>query len=190
MRVISGFVKGKKLLSSKDKTIRPTTDKVKMAIFNVLEHGKINFSLNNTNILDLFSGSGSLGIESLSRGAAHCLFIDRSKESHAICLKNLENCNLLEKAQNIIFDISQKKKFLSKKKFDLIIADPPYNKDYIKNIFGFITKNNLIVKNGLVVIEEDKKAIIEVEENFELLDKRIYGSSQVLFFQYRLDPLK
>jgi 16S rRNA (guanine966-N2)-methyltransferase len=190
MRVISGVAKGKKLASSNDKKIRPTSDKVKMAIYNIIEHGNISFSLNNKNILDLFSGSGSLGIEALSRGSAHCLFLDISKISQQICLKNLENCNLLDKSKNLVFDISNSKNFVSEKKFDLIFADPPYNKNYISTVFAFILRNELLNKNGLLVVEEDKKTKIIEEESFELICKKIYGNSQVLFFQLKSGSLK
>ena len=190
MRVISGIAKGKKLVSSNDKKIRPTSDKVKMAIYNIIEHGNISFSLYNKNVLDLFSGSGSLGIEALSRGSAHCLFVDISKISQQICRTNLENCNLLNKSNNLVFNISNSKKFESEKKFDLIFADPPYNKNYISTVFAFILKNELLNKNGLLVVEEDKKSKIIEDEYFELICKKIYGNSQVLFFQFKLRSLK
>ena len=91
MRVISGSAKGKKLATVKGTGIRPTADKVKMALFNVLQHGVINFNFEGCNTLDMFSGSGSLGIESLSRGSEFCFFLDISRESHLICKKNLQN---------------------------------------------------------------------------------------------------
>ena len=126
MRVISGSAKGKKLISSKSREIRPTSDKVKMAIFNILRHGVINFDFNGCYTLDLFSGSGSLGIESLSRGSEFCFFLDISHGSHQVCKKNLQSCGFTHLSANIIWDIRKKKPFFVENKFDLILADPPY----------------------------------------------------------------
>ena len=103
MRVITGISKGKKLFSGKDNFIRPTSDRVKMGIFNVLSHGDINFHFEGSAVLDLFSGSGALGIEALSRGANHCLFVDKSRESLSICEKNIINCNFIEKSSSKFF---------------------------------------------------------------------------------------
>ncbi len=111
MRVISGSAKGKKLATVKDASIRPTADKVKMALFNVLQHGVINFNFEGCTTLDMFSGSGSLGIESLSRGSEFCFFLDVSRESHLVCKKNLQNCGFSDLSTHVLMDIRKKKPF-------------------------------------------------------------------------------
>ena len=114
MRVISGSAKGKKLISTKNREIRPTSDKVKMAIFNILRHGVINFDFNGCYTLDLFSGSGSLGIESLSRGSEFCFFLDISHSSHQVC-KKIFKAAALRISRRIEFGILERKNlFLSK----------------------------------------------------------------------------
>ena len=181
MRVISGSKKGKKLATIKGAAIRPTSDKVKMAIFNVLQHGVINFNFEGRNTLDMFSGSGSLGIESLSRGSEFCFFLDISRESHLVCKKNLEKCGLSDLSAHLLIDIRKKKPFFIEKKFDLIFADPPYGKEYMENIFEFVSKNDLLKSDGILVIEDEIKAELKIHNNFKLIDKKNYGKTQVIF---------
>ena len=183
MRVITGISKGKKLISSKDNFIRPTSDKVKMGIFNVLSHGNINFHFENSVVLDLFSGSGALGIEALSRGANHCLFVDKSRESLSICEKNIINCNFIEKSSSKLFDIKSNRDFNYGANFDLIFADPPYNNDFVPIIFNFLTNNKLFKKGSLIVIEESIDQKLTTNEGFEQIDRKVYGKTQVLFFE-------
>ena len=181
MRVISGSAKGKKLATIKGTGIRPTADKVKMAIFNVLQHGVINFNFEGCNTLDMFSGSGSLGIESLSRGSKFCFFLDISRESHLVCKRNLENCGLSDLSAHALIDIRRKKPFFIEKKFDLILADPPYQQRYLENILEFVTKNDLLNSDGVLVIEDDIRAELKINGNFKLIEKKNYGKTQVMF---------
>lgn len=181
MRVISGSAKGKKLISSKSREIRPTSDKVKMAIFNILRHGVINFDFNGCYTLDLFSGSGSLGIESLSRGSEFCFFLDISHGSHLVCKKNLQSCGFTHHSVNRIWDIRKKKPFFVENKFDLILADPPYGSEHPKNILEFVKKNDLLKANGVLVIEDDIRSDFEINNNYKLIEKKVYGKTQVIF---------
>ena len=126
MRVISGSAKGKKLATVKGAGIRPTADKVKMALFNVLQHGVINFNFEGCNTLDMFSGSGSLGIESLSRGSEFCFFLDISRESHLICKKNLQNCGLSDLSAHVLMDIRRKKPFFIERVIVLYLTRFPF----------------------------------------------------------------
>ncbi len=181
MRVISGSAKGKKLSTAKNGLIRPTSDKVKMAIFNVLQHGVIKFDFDGCNTLDLFSGSGSLGIESLSRGSQSCMFLDVSIKSHLVCKKNLHNCGFIDLAIHKIYDISKKKPFFVERKFDLILADPPYGMQYSEYILEFVIMNDLLNPTGILVIEDDIRSELEINDDFKLVEKKIYGRTQVIF---------
>ena len=173
MRVISGSAKGKKLATVKGAGIRPTADKVKMALFNVLQHGVINFNFEGCTTLDMFSGSGSLGIESLSRGSEFCFFLDVSRESHLVCKKNLQNCGFSDLSAHVLMDIRTKKPFFIENKFDLILADPPYGKEYLVNILEFVTRNDLLNSDGILVIEDDIRAELKLNNNFKLIEKKI-----------------
>ena len=181
MRVISGSAKGKKLATIKGAGIRPTADKVKMALFNVLQHGVINFNFKGCTTLDMFSGSGSLGIESLSRGSEFCFFLDVSRESHLVCKKNLQNCGFLDLSEHVLMDIRTKKPFFIENKFDLILADPPYGKEYLVKILEFVARNDLLNSDGILVIEDDIKAELKLNNNFKLIEKKNYGKTQLIF---------
>ena len=183
MRVITGIAKGKKLISSKDNNIRPTSDKVKMGIFNVLSHGNVNFRFEDSAVLDLFSGSGALGIEALSRGANNCLFVDKSRESLSICEKNVISCNFSEKSSSKLFDLGSNRTFNNGSKFDLIFADPPYKNDFAPIIFYFLTNNQLFKKGSLIVIEESIDQKLTANKRFKQIANKVYGNTQVLFFE-------
>tara|TARA_Y100000590_G_scaffold470400_1_gene664545 strand:+ start:9665 stop:10234 length:570 start_codon:yes stop_codon:yes gene_type:complete len=180
MRIVSGSLKGKKIISGSNSVIRPTSDKVKMAIFNIIAHRLVDFNFKGKNVLDLFSGTGALGIEALSRGASFSTFVDFSKLAEEVCLTNLENCNLSNQAMYINCDIKKLSNIKFKDKFDIIFADPPYKKNYSEIIFKNINKSELLKQNGILIIEEDKNINLSIEDNFELLSHKEYGGTQIL----------
>ena len=141
MRIISGSFKGKKILLPKDKLTRPLKDLTKESIFNILKHSKLlNVVLENSNILDLFSGVGSFGLECLSRGAKNVTFIESYAEVLNILKKNIDNLNQQNQSKIIEKDIfSEKTLKLINDKFDIIFVDPPYKE---KKIAFFIECNN------------------------------------------------
>lgn len=177
MRVISGEKKGLKLFSPVDFDIRPTTDKVKESIFNIL------FDINKSSIvLDLFSGSGAIGIEFLSRGAKMCYFCDFSKTSLDVTKKNLKKSNFLEKSKILNFDYLTSLKYFFDNgfRFDYIFLDPPYNTDYILNTLNFISNNNILNENGLIIVETDKKLNIK---EFKIIKEKRYSKTKVIFLK-------
>ncbi|MDO5556413.1 MAG: 16S rRNA (guanine(966)-N(2))-methyltransferase RsmD [Clostridia bacterium] len=181
MRVISGTAKGKKLNSLQGFETRPTLDRVKESIFNVIQ-----FSLNNSIILDLFAGSGALGIEALSRGAKEAVFCDNSNKATQIIKKNLEETRLIEKAKIINKNYIQALKQLKEenKRFDIIFLDPPYKSDYIIKSIKYILEYNLLKQDGIIIVEtNEKNKIKEIEENKELIvyDTRKYGIAVIIF---------
>lgn len=177
MRIISGEKKGLKLFSPIDFDVRPTTDKVKESIFNIL------FSINNSSVvLDLFSGTGAMGIEFLSRGAKMCYFCDVSKKSLEITKKNIEKSNFSKKSNILNCDYLDSLRYFFKEniKFDYIFLDPPYKTDYILHVLNFILINKLLNDNGLIIVETDKK--IEVE-GFKIVKEKKYSKTMILFLE-------
>ena len=184
MRVISGKFKGKKLLLPKDKNTRPLKDLVKESIFNLLEHSnKININLKNSTILDLFSGSGSFGIECLSRESKHVCFFENYLEAIKVLEKNLlllknekkfqifkENCFEYFNSDNQI-----------NKKFDIIFIDPPYKEIKINMLIERIIYKKLLKKNGILIIHRHKKDKVVITEKINIFDTRSYGVSKVYF---------
>lgn len=145
MRVIAGQKKGKKLARPKVDSIRPTTDKVKESIFNIIQ-----FELMNSDFLDLFAGSGQIGIEALSRGAKSVTFVDENKLSINIIKKNLVAADLTQKATVVNMDsIAFLKNY--KNLFDIAFLDPPYNSEVLKSAIFYVQKN--INKNGIIICE-------------------------------------
>lgn len=183
MRVISGTARGKKLTSLEGMETRPTLDRVKEALFNILQ-----FNIKNANILDLFSGSGALAIEALSRGASKATLCDFSKNAVKVINKNLVDTRLKDKAEIINKDYLEILKFLKKeaKKFDIIFLDPPYKTDYINKSIDKILEYDLLAEDGIIVAEtddEDKIEELKNIENIEIYDARKYGIVHIIFIR-------
>ena len=182
MRIISGKFKGKKLLLPPDKNTRPLKDIVKESIFNLLEHSnKFNLNLNNSSVLDLFSGCGSFGIECISRVSKNVYFFENYFKALEILKKNLSQLNKIKNYK--IFEIdcftyfnSQKK---IDKKFDLIFIDPPYKELRVNNLIEKIIEKKILSKNGLFIIHRHKKDKMLITEKIKILDIRTYGVSKV-----------
>ena len=177
MRIISGEKKGTRLFSLKKRKIRPTSDKVKGAIFNILS------SVEDKMVLDLFAGSGALGIEALSRGAQEVVFVDNSFSSLGLIRKNLEKLGFRVKGRLIKKNVLRFLKGETEGKFDLILADPPYGKGLCQKLLELLAEKDFLIADGVLVIEHHKKEKIEKVENFILLQERKYGDTLVSFFR-------
>ena len=183
MRIISGNHKGKKILLPKDKKTRPLKDLVKESIFNLINHSKkLNIKIENSNILDLFSGCGSFGLECISRGAKNILFIEYYSEAlkvlkdNIINLKEENKCDIIKKN---CFDFIENLKDLDKK-FDIIFIDPPYKEKNINNLIEIILKKKMLQKEGVIIIHRHKKDDIQVTQSLKILDERFYGISKII----------
>ena len=183
MRIISGNFKGKKILLPKDKLTRPLKDLTKESIFNIIKHSKLlNINLENSNILDLFSGVGSFGLECLSRGAANVTFLESYKDVLAILKKNIDNLkqqnysNIVEKdifAENTL-------KILNNK-FDIIFMDPPYKEKRVVDLLEMIIEVKLLKDNGIIIIHRHKKEEDIFPDKFNVIIKKNYGISKIIF---------
>ena len=182
MRVIRGKFKGKKLFLPSDRNTRPLKDMVKESLFNLLEHSnKLNLSLNNSSVLDLFSGCGSFGIECISRGSKNVYFFESYLKALKILKKNLSS---LGQNQNYkIFEYDCFTFFNSKKRmdkeFDLIFIDPPYKELRINELIERIIEKKMLKKKGLFIIHRHKKDKLPITEKIKILDVRTYGISKV-----------
>ncbi len=187
MRIISGKFKGRKLIQPINKKTRPLKDMVKEAIFNLLLHSKYsNFEFEKKNILDLFSGSGSFGIECLSRNANHVTFIENYREVLSILKKNLNNLKQNNNYDLIEKDIYDKNTYNHLyKKFDLIFIDPPFKENSIKEIFLLILEKKILAKKGLVIIHRNVKSRDIFPKDFEVIDTRIYGITKIILLKLR-----
>ena len=184
MRIISGTNKGKKLFIPDQKFTRPLKDLVKESIFNFLEHSKkIDIRIQNSNILDLFAGSGSFGLECISRGAKSVYFF----ENHLLTLKVLKkNINLLKNKKNSkIFETDVIKFILSKekldKKFDIIFIDPPFKESKINQILENLLISNLLAEKRLIIFHRHKNEKVEITKKLHIFETRTYGISKIFF---------
>lgn len=184
MRIISGKLKGKKLFLPKDKNTRPLKDLVKVSIFNLLDHSKkINKKLENSSILDLFSGSGSFGLECLSRGSKIVYFFENYIEAIRILEKNLslfKNEKNFKLFKNDCFEFFNSNQKLNKK-FDIVFLDPPYKETRINELIEKIIENKILNTDGVIIIHRHKKDKIEITNKIQIFDVRSYGLSKVYF---------
>ena len=183
MRIISGDLKGKKILLPKDKLTRPLKDLTKESIFNIIGHSKLlNVHLENANVLDLFSGVGSFGLECLSRGASFVTFLESYKEVLTILKKNINNMNQQNFSNVIEKDIfSENTLKLLHNKFDIIFMDPPYKEKKVLDILNIIIKLNLLKENGVIIIHRHKKEKDIFPEEFKIIINKNYGISKIIF---------
>lgn len=178
MRVISGSARGKKLYTFSGTEVRPTLDRVKESIFNM-----ISFTLSDTSVLDLFCGSGSLGIEALSRGAEHAVFVDNRRESLNLAEKNLKITRLDNRAALILSDSID---FLNttSRKFDTIFLDPPYESGLYTQVLKKISARGLLNPNGQIVVECDKLKTPEfAADGFHIYRDKAYGRVRILIMK-------
>ena len=167
MRVITGTARGRRLAEPSDMEIRPTTDQVKEALFNIVQ-----FDLEGRRVLDLFAGTGQLGIEALSRGARECVFLDSSREACELVKKNLAACAL--KGQVLRGDSLMYLRSCAP--FDLIFIDPPYGKGLENEAIALISEFDILTKGGIMVIETRRETeVIPPRPSYGTLREYRYG---------------
>ena len=183
MRIISGYYKGKKIQLPKDKLTRPLKDLTKESIFNIIKHSKLlDVKIENSNILDLFSGVGSFGLECLSRGAANVTFVENYKEVLVVLKKNIESLKRQNYTHIIEKDIFAKKTLGAlNNKFDIIFMDPPYKEKKITDLLNIIIELKLLKNNGIIIIHRHKKEEDIFPSEFNIIIKKNYGISKIIF---------
>ena len=186
MRIISGELKGRKIFEPPDRTTRPLKDLVKESIFNIVMHSnKISIDLKNSNILDLFSGVGSFGIEALSRGSKYVTFIENYTEVLQILRKNIQKLNLDNKCEIFSEDIINMLNFKKlNKKFELIFLDPPFNEKNINKILLKIYDSKILKKNGILIIHRKINTDDKLIPKFNIIEEKKYGLSKIMFGNY------
>ena len=183
MRIIAGKKRGSKLYTLDGISTRPTLDRVKESLFNILS-SHICDSL----VLDLFSGSGALGLEAISRGASKAVLCDNSRQAIGIINKNIEKLKMESETYVINNSFSDAINILKNEKyiFDIIFLDPPYNTDYIAKAVKMILENKVLSKNGIIIAETDecKRVLDELKQiGVDVFDIRKYGRVYILFLK-------
>ena len=173
MRVISGIRRGLKLKAPDGINTRPTTDRVKESVFNIIQT-----HLPANKVLDLFSGSGALGIEALSRGSENCVFVEKVREAYSITEYNLNLSKLSDKARLLFMDSVSYLKSACES-FDIIFLDPPYNKGFISPVLSLISERGLLADKGIIVVETEKGGEEATHPDFKTIREATYGKTVI-----------
>ena len=183
MRIISGSFKGKKILEPKDIKTRPLKDLTKESIFNIIIHSKkFKINLENSIILDLFSGVGSFGIECLSRNVKKVIFVENFNGVLPILKRNLQNLNLNKKFSILEYDIYEDNVFSKlQSKFDIIFLDPPYKDKNLDRLLIEINNQKILNEEGIVIIHRHKNEQDIIPKVFQIVDQKKYGISKITF---------
>lgn len=181
MRIISGNARGTKLYTLEGQATRPTLDRVKESLFNIIQN-----EIPNSIFLDLFSGSGAIGLEAASRGAKRVILCDKSKDAVKIINRNIEKTHLKDKVElyNLDYEILLNSKI--KQNLDIVYIDPPYDSDFAIRSLKILVSNKLVNKDSKIIIEtDDKENILKEIENMEIeiIDKRKYGRAILIFLK-------
>jgi 16S rRNA (guanine966-N2)-methyltransferase len=186
MRIISGEFKKKKILSPNNSNTRPLKDLTKESIFNIIKHTKkFKVKLENSNILDLFSGIGSFGLECLSRGSSSITFVENYKEALVVLKKNISLLKATNQATIIERNIFNSLDFSCfDKKFEIIFIDPPYKEENLIFVLSSIIKENILKKGGIIILHRHKKTKDIFPKNFKIIEEKTYGVSKIIFGNY------
>ena len=187
MRIVAGKLKGFKLHLANNKKTRPLKDIARESIFNLLTHSnKISLKLEESNILDLYAGTGSFGLECLSRQAKCVYFVENDNSVLKILEKNIKKLKMEKKTKTILDDVfnSITKKNLLILKFDLIFCDPPFKDANIEKLIELIFNRNLLNANGIIILHRSKTTKEKLPNYFEIVDERTYGISKIIFGKF------
>ena len=183
MRIIGGKARGTKLYTLEGENTRPTLDRVKESLFNIIQN-----EIPNSIFLDLFSGSGAIGLEAASRGAKKAILCDKSKDAIKIINKNIEKTHLSEKVELYNLDYELLLKTKVKEKLDIVYIDPPYDSDFVIKSIKCIIEQKLTDEKTVIIIEtDDEQRILKDLENLEIeiTDTRKYGRASLIFLKIR-----
>lgn len=187
MRITGGYLGGRTLAGPHDDRVRPTSDKVRQAVFNVLAHNDFgfDFTLGNARVVDLFAGTGAMGLEALSRGARYCLFVDNSAGSRALVRRNVESFALTGATKIWRRDATDLGPLSANTggPFELAFLDPPYRQNLLVAALGALREGGWLAPNAVVVAEYHIDGDVPEAVGFETLDTRTYGDTSVAFLR-------
>jgi 16S rRNA (guanine966-N2)-methyltransferase len=183
MRIVAGRFRGTALAAPKSQDIRPTSDRVRESLFNILAHGVEDFAMDGVRVLDLFAGTGALGLEALSRGAAYAHFVDDGIEARGLIRTNIETVGATGITKIYRRDATNLGHIGTLRPFGLLFADPPYGKGLAERGLAAAIAGGWLLPGAIAVVEEHANAEFAAPEAFSLIDRRIYGDTAVHFLR-------
>jgi len=184
MRIVAGTLRGRTIAGPGSDGTRPTSDRVRGAIFNILAHGIPGFALEGARVLDLFAGTGAMGLEALSRGAACSVFVDKAADANAVIKANIKALGVDASAEGKRSDATRLGVW-SGAGFGLVFADPPYGKGLAEQALASAAAGNWLSPDAVLVVEEAVRAQLRWLPGFDVLDVRRWGDTQAIFARYR-----
>ena len=184
MRIVGGTLRGRPIVGPQHDGLRPTADRVRESLFNVLAHGVDGFSLAGARVIDLFAGTGALGLEAISRGAAFCLFVDSEPEARALIRANVEAFGLTGVTRIFRRDASDLGPAGTMAPFQLAFLDPPYDQGLGERALTALVEGKWLTPGAVAVLEERASAPIALPPAFTELDRRAYGDTQIVIARY------
>ena len=183
MRIIAGRYRGTHLATPKTQAVRPTSDRVRESVFNILTHGPAALAFEDMRVLDLFAGTGALGLEALSRGASFCVFVEQNVDARGLIRQNCERLGVLGVTKIFRRDATQLGSAGRMGQFDLVFADPPYGKGLGELALTEALAQGWLAPKAICVLEEIAQTARTPPEGFILLDERRYGETEIWILQ-------
>lgn len=184
MRIVAGTLRGRALISPTHGGLRPTADRVREAVFNILAHGIADFTLTNARVVDLFAGTGALGLEALSRGAAFCVFVEDDAEARALIRRNVEAFGLTGRTRIFRRDATDLGIAGERDVATLMFLDPPYGRDLAGKALASAIAGGWLAPGAVIVAEERSDEAITPPAPLSLIDRRTYGDTQIVFLRH------
>lgn len=181
MRVVGGTFRGRALAAPQHEGLRPTSDRVREAVFNILMHGVPDFSVEGVRVIDLFAGTGALGIEALSRGAAYCLFVEEAPEARALIRTNIEAMGLTGATRIFRRDATDLGPAGNMEPYGLAFLDPPYGRGLGEKALAVLRDGGWLAPGAVAVLEERASADVVLPDGFSEIDRRSWGDTQAVF---------
>ncbi|MCZ7479388.1 16S rRNA (guanine(966)-N(2))-methyltransferase RsmD [Rhizobium rhizogenes] len=183
MRIVGGEFRGRNLAAPKTNSIRPTIDRTRESLFNILSHAYPE-SLDGTRVLDVFAGTGAVGLEALSRGCRVALFVENGVEGRGLLWENIDALGLHGRARILRRDATKLGGVNNIEPFDLLFADPPYGQGHGEKAFAAAHAGGWLTPGALAILEERGDVAVTVDVAFKLLESRIFGDTKMHFYRY------
>jgi 16S rRNA (guanine966-N2)-methyltransferase len=184
MRIVAGQLRGRALAAPEGTHTRPTSDRVREAVFNILEHGIAGFSFTGIRVLDLFAGTGALGLEALSHGAVFCLFVEESAAARGLIRRNIETLGLTGTTKVFRRDATNLGPAGNRGGFGLVFLDPPYEQGLAQRALVSAAEGGWLAAGAVAVIEDSRRAAMVLPQGFAALEQRTWGDTQVHFARF------